>query len=334
MRQRDCAKTKKPNRKWMFLRVFCFLFGLCGLFMAKVMRRANESLMPKAHLPIFSVHGYNRDMNRFFAGLSFFMASLQPGFGVIAKSETLSFLENQIDSLGENDLVVFDMDDVLIVAIDAILHYKYEKIRSGLHSRYFADLPPEQQQLLHSYVWATAETTLVESHVGDLIKALQNRKTKVIVLTAAPVGSLGVIEDTVALRLRELRDKGIDLSLAFPDSATFALEEIHPGKGAPAFRQGVILSSRFPKGDVLAAFLKKVGWKPRRLIFIDDRMTNVESVESSLAELAIELQCWHYTAAERHAKPIDYEIADLQVRTLVEKGIWLSDQAAAAALAK
>lgn len=271
-------------------------------------------------------------MKRFFASIALFMTTFQPGFGVIAKSESLSFLEQQIESLGESDLVVFDMDDVLIVTVDAILHYKSEEIRTSLHSRYMAHLPHAQQQLLYSYIWTTAQTTLVESHVADLIKAMQNRGIKVIVLTAAPVGSLGIIEDTVTLRIRELNDKGIDLSTAFPETASFALEEIHLGHGAPAYRQGVILSSQFPKGDVLAAFLKKIAWNPRRLIFIDDRMTNVESVESSLANLAIELQCWHYTAAERHAKEVNHSVADMQVRTLVEKGVWLSDQEAAALL--
>ncbi|MCE5317377.1 MAG: DUF2608 domain-containing protein [Parachlamydia sp.] len=273
-------------------------------------------------------------MKRFLAGLSLLMTPFQSGFCVIAKSDSLTFLEQQIESLGESDLVVFDMDDVLIVSIDAILHLKVEAVRNSLHSRYLGHLPHEQQVLLHSYVWTMAKTTLVEPHVGQLIKMMQNKGIKVIVLTAAPVGSLGVIEDTVALRLHELKQKDIDLSPAFPNISAFALEEYHQGRGAPAFRQGVILSGRFPKGEVLSAFLKKIDWKPRRLIFLDDRLSNVESVESSLSALEIDLQCWHYTASDRHLKEVDHAVADLQIRTLVEKGIWLSDQEAAIIIAE
>ena len=163
---------------------------------------------------------------------------------------------------------------------------------------------------------------------------MQERGIKVIVLTAAPIGSFGSIEDTVAHRIQELEAKGINLGHAFPDMATLVLHEFNHGKNSPTFRQGVILSHRFPKGEVLATFLKRLHWEPRRLIFIDDLLPNVESVENSLRKSGIEeLQCWHYTAAERYQKEVDLAVADLQVRTLVEKGVWLSDEEAAAALA-
>lgn len=261
-----------------------------------------------------------------------FMLPFQTVYAKIAKADSIAFLNKQIATLDDRDLVVFDMDEVLIVAIDAILHFKVEHLRKKLHANYLAHLPEDQLNHLFSHIWKNAKTTLVEPEIPSLIAALQAKGIKVIVLTAAPVGSFGTIEDTMALRILELAEKGIDLSLAFPELATLVLHEFKKGKSSPTFRQGVILSHRFPKGKVLSSFLKRVKWKPRRLIFIDDLLTNVESVEMSLSKRGIDLQCWHYTAAERHQKEVDMAVAELQIRTLVEKGVWLSDEEAAAAL--
>jgi Protein of unknown function (DUF2608) len=247
--------------------------------------------------------------------------------GAISQSDSLIFLEQQIGRLGKRDMVVFDMDDVLIMPTDAILH-DYELLQQ-LNIRYASHLPPHKHRHLYSCLWKSMKTVLVEPQIPSLIETLQKRGVKVIVLTAVEVGSIGLIEDSVAFRIQELRDKGIDLSAAFPDAGSLSLHELDHGSGSPAFRRGVILSHHFPKGQVLATFLKRVGWTPRRLLFIDDKLYNVQSVEQELSQMKIdELQSWHYTANEKHKKEVIPAIAHLQIRTLVEQGIWLSDDEA------
>lgn len=254
---------------------------------------------------------------------------VQALFGAIEQTDTLDLLEKQLKKLDKRDLVVFDMDDVLIVPQDAILHAKAEKQRNAIAAHYSTHYTKHPRNHLESLVWKSAKTILVEPHVAALIQKLQKRGVKVIVLTAVKVGSFGLIEDTVAFRIEELRDKGIDLKHSFPHIAAITLNELEQDKGAPAFRHGVMLSHHIPKGKVLAAFLKKIKWKPRSLIFVDDRFANVTSVENELSKMGIkDLQCLHYTASDRHVKNIDPEIAHLQMRTLAEKGIWLSDQEA------
>ncbi len=261
-----------------------------------------------------------------FLAISLFAA---PADGTILQSDSLDFLEKQIARLDKRDLVVFDMDEVLIVPQDAILHFKVEDQRQGLQKKYVSHLDQHEQIHLFSCVWKNAKTQLVEPHIPQLIDSLQKRGVKVIVLTAAQVGRFGLIEDTVSFRIQELKEKGISLHLAFPKIATLVLEDLNQGKGSPVFCQGVMLSHRFPKGKVLANFLTQINWKPRRLIFIDDLRVNHESVDKELNRMGVEeVQCWHYTAAEKHAKKVNPEIAHLQIRTLVEQGIWLSDEEA------
>ena len=260
---------------------------------------------------------------------SLLLSPIQELSAGIGQAETLFFLEQQLETLDERDLVVFDMDDVLIVPQDAILHLKVEKKRYEIAARYTAHLPDHQQIHFFSLVWKNAETVLVEPHIATLIRQMQEKGIRVIVLTAARVGRVGIIKDTVAFRIHELQSKGIDLRHAFPEVETLTLNELNHGKGSPVFQSGVMLSHRFPKGEVLATFLKKLNWKPRRLIFIDDLRDNVESVENELSKVGIEeLQCWHYLASNRHVKEVDHAVADLQMRTLIEKGVWLSDKEA------
>jgi hypothetical protein len=253
-----------------------------------------------------------------------FLLFATPTPAAILQSDSLSFLEKQIASLDERDLVVFDMDDVLIVPQDAILHEKARKELQKIESHYMPHISQAEKIHLSSYVWKNATTVLVEPQIPALIASLQNQGVKVIVLTAAQVGRFGVIDDILTFRIRELKEKGISLVAAFPEIDILELTELNQGKGSPVFSQGVILSNRFPKGKVLANFLAQINWKPRRLVFIDDLFVNHESMEEELSEVA-DLQCWHFTGTEKHIKEIDYPIAHLQIRTLFAEKIWLSD---------
>ena len=100
-------------------------------------------------------------LKQFVVGTALFMFPIQPASGVIAKTDSLAFLEKQMATLDERDLIVFDMDDVLIVALDAILHLKVEPLLDKLHANYLDHLPKHQQLLLFSHVWRQAKTTLV-----------------------------------------------------------------------------------------------------------------------------------------------------------------------------
>ncbi len=65
------------------------------------------------------------------------------------------------------------------------------------------------------------------------------------------------------------------------------------------------------------------GLKFQKIVMIDDTLDFVKSVRESCKALGIEFQGYHYQGAQE--KPFERVIALHQVRHLVERGTWLTD---------
>jgi hypothetical protein len=92
------------------------------------------------------------------------------------------------------------------------------------------------------------------------------------------------------------------------------------------FKKGILFTCNVPKGKVLEAFLKRLKWKPSKIVFTDDKMKHLESVRDFCQRAHIPFQGFQYTAVEQMPKmPINKKRADLQFKTLAEQEKWLSD---------
>lgn len=173
---------------------------------------------------------------------------------------------------------------------------------------------------------------LVDPRLATLIRNLQSAKIPTIALTAARPGKYGNIPSMQEWRRKELKDVNIDFGSSFSYIKPFIFSEF-TAKSPPAFERGIIYSSCVPKGDVLKVFLERTGFKPRRVIFLDDKLPQVESVEKNLASMGIcDYLGIHYIEAEAISCEADPKIADFQFRYLAENKEWLSDSEACAKL--
>ena len=62
------------------------------------------------------------------------------------------------------------------------------------------------------------------------------------------------------------------------------------------FKKGIIFMGENQKGPSILAFLKKFQINPKKIIFIDDKLKHVDSVESTLKSANIDHVCIHYKA--------------------------------------
>ena len=69
---------------------------------------------------------------------------------------------------------------------------------------------------------------------------------------------------------------------------------------------------------------------PKKIIFIDDKLSQVESVADALAKLGIEHECYVYTATDEKGKAFNPLIANIQLYYFYqsEGNIILSDESA------
>lgn len=91
---------------------------------------------------------------------------------------------------------------------------------------------------------------------------------------------------------------------------------------APEYFQGVFFADLEPKGEYLLKLFKDAPQLPEKVIFIDDKQSQVESVAAALEQLGINYECYWYVATDEKAKRFDPSIANIQLYYF-----WLSEGA-------
>lgn len=232
---------------------------------------------------------------------------------------------HHLQDFDAESLILWDVDSTLIIPRDQILKPGNEDILNEIEMHYFHNKSPQEVRYLVSQVFQRMPFCLVDEEVATLVSALQNRSIPMLGLTAMRTGPFGVIESMENWRVNQLRLLGIDFSGTFPQYAHLTWEESSPRFGHPAIKEGVICCDHVPKGIVLTSFLQKIDWRPRQVLFIDDCLEFVQSVDAAMAKLNIPCICVHYRAVEKMETPVDEALAHYQLKVLVNEQIWLSD---------
>jgi hypothetical protein len=262
-----------------------------------------------------------------------------PLFGSIVKMEEIKHFEKEVGDLDNHSLVLFDVDETLIVPKDAILSPRGRHLSRKLMVEILGNpaiVPPGKypEGFLLGRVLTTAQFAIVEPQCLTVIQELQNRGIPVIALTAAEAAQMGEIEDFADFRVNQLREFGFDFRGTFPKTDSLKLAKSSEKKFHPLFKSGVLFSSDHPKGEVLKQFLSELQLFPKKVVFVDDRLDFLQSVEGAMNELGIEFIGFHYTAAEKLSPALDENLAEFQARYLAQHGRWLSDDEARKSLSE
>lgn len=259
-----------------------------------------------------------------------FLAFTLPLFSVIKPVDSILELEAVFNSADAETLVVFDIDHVLVVSKDHYIHPNAEKVYfKNVDRQKKKHVTKEQKQKFYDTMRLTLtapERVIVEKETPEMIKSMQNKGVKVVALTALPTDIFGFLY-TERWRVAQLRDLGVDFSVAFPHWNVRSLEAFaHSGDKAPSYHNGIIFSKSFSKGEVLRAFFAETNFYPKKVIFIDDLRENLESVENELKGFDVEVVGYHYNGAKSYYKPVNEKVIEYQVDHLIDHEQWLSDE--------
>ena len=260
-------------------------------------------------------------INKVLSGIFLLVLYLSSLHGVIFEVKDLSKLEEEVSKLDATALVLFDVDYTLLTPKDVSL----KLCGKGLRRKYLYVLDPERREWLQSITALEGEEEQMDSKFPCLIQKMQNANIPVIGFTALETGKYGKIANIEEWRLSQLKKFDIDFTSAFYDKK-FILSESSTYNGHyPIFKNGVLFTNRLSKGEVFTAFLGKIAWKPNKILFMDDSIDQLKSVESAADVLGIEFIGFHYIAAETGPCDFDQELGEFQFRNLVENGQWLTD---------
>lgn len=236
----------------------------------------------------------------------------------IIEAPNLEPIEKALSLADQKTLVMFDVDDTLLVPKDLILK---ACSRSGEWKQKVRRLIDNENLL--GQVLSQIEYEPVNPRTKEIIRHLTERQIRTIAFTKMPIGPCGDIQSMEDWRLSHLRKHQFDFSLAFPEIPLLSLQAID-GK-ISLFKEGLLCANRQNKGPVLNAFLEKLQWKPSKIIFIDNRLDYLESVEEALSGSGIEYVGFYYTEEERRPLILDEALAKFQVDHLIKTGKWLND---------
>jgi len=232
----------------------------------------------------------------------FFIFLLQPtSYAIIFESNRLEDVYNYID---KDSIVVFDIDHTMATVsmeIEPWIYHETARLeKKGLNHKEAFEF------VLAMFHILTELTKLIPiGSSPQIVKTLQKEGICVIALTNR---SIPVIEKTV----RQLKEIGIDLS-----KNSFADHDLEiPVTYMGRFSRGIIFTGYNDKGKMLFTFLKKIGYQPKKIIFIDDNMIHVKSVEKAAKENNTQFVGIRFSLMDKMKKDFDLTKAEKNIDTL------------------
>ncbi len=259
-------------------------------------------------------------------------------FAEIIHTNDIKVIEETLKSIDTDTLVIFDVNDVLIIPKDQILQAQNKKYLQKLNQRLEQSVGKENANIFYSIILMQSNDGPVDLKMKDIISELQSREIKVLALTNCFTGSFGNIKSMEDWRYDELKKHGyhFDLSwLALKPKVFTGLEKtgqkLPPNSRAmPTFKSGIVFTSGSSKGRAFKAFLEYARIMPKKIIFIDDKKKHIESVEEIAKSHNIPFIGIEYTAAKNLSiSPLNEKHADLQYEILEKDKKWISDSEAA-----
>lgn len=221
-----------------------------------------------------------------------------------AKILEISKMSKVVQNVNNETLFVLDLDSVVMdvtqmLGSDAWCYTSIDKyIKAGMDK----NEAKKKVYTLWEEVQKVSHVEPVEKDTPKLIRSLQDKGIKIIALTSRPPG---VIDTTI----RQLESIGVDFT-----RQPIYKKDLNLVHNAIKYYKGIIFKGEFlgSKGDALNLFLDKIKYHPKKVVFVDDRKDNVESVDKALDLRGIDCSCVRFGANDDSYKRYNPAIADIE----------------------
>ena len=231
----------------------------------------------------------------------------------------------------KDTLVLLDIDYVLLAPRDRVLRYAGEdnNYRSKHFKYLFQDLEGKEivfdnikmpmAKYLISQILSSSKVELVSPDMPNFVNELNSRKMTVIGFTSNSSGRYGIIQNESELHASRLKSLGYNF---IKDNGSLFKESF------PECISHIIFTNKKDKGKVILGFLKQLNKNYKNIVFVDDRLKNLISVQNALNDHQINYLGIHYTELKDKNEVLNQDIADKQFQVLRQEHIWLSDDEA------
>lgn len=251
-------------------------------------------------------------------------------YAKIIKTHDYVILQQILEKSDADTLVILDVDDVILQQRDQILRSPYKPYLVEIEKELAVKYTPEEVLNLKSIVILAQQPELVDNRLLNTLANLQNRKVPVVALTFCATGKQGQIDSIEDWRTTQLNQLGVDFT-KLNNFKNTTLPEIPAKFGTPTVKNGIIFTALAEKGIVLDAVLRKENVRPKKIIFVDDKLRNLQSVQTAALRKDISFIGIEYTTIKSNKVPaFNHKRSKIQLELLLKNGVWVSDQDALA----
>lgn len=238
-----------------------------------------------------------------------------------------------LSDVSPEDLVVFDVDEVLITLQDTFLRPVAADVCNPTLFGIFRPLSdPKNTELFGEWI-SQVKVELVSEELVEGISQLQCRGCQVIALTSMipGAGACGKIPSMEDFRFNELYERGIDFRVNF-NLKDIELDFPMKNGRTPCLKDGILYARPYTKGEVLQRLLDRSGITPKRVWFIDNDPKHVTSVSEAMQKSRIPFTGIQYLDNKFSEEQYDLKLGEFQFEHFKATKIWLNDEQAKIAM--
>lgn len=251
-----------------------------------------------------------------FSFLSIFFLASSLSAQIIKTSNIQDIREEIVD----NTLVLFNIAEVLMDTETSLGTQAWRKfIRVRLDSKIHDELS--------LFVFENIPPKSPESSIPELISELQSQGLITFAFTSrgrnewytSQIPNVDLITEKLLLQI------GIDFSKTQLNKELLLL----PSLFAEFYHEGVIYATNNKdKDELLLEILERTGYRPSKIVFVDDKVDSLISIEKTLNSLNIPFVGYAYSRTSKDHANFDPFIANIQLDCLITYGQVLTDDEA------
>jgi hypothetical protein len=209
-----------------------------------------------------------------------------------------------LSHLTPETLILLDIDDTLLIPEQMLgcdEWFKY-RMQSREEEMNFRDNLEKTLAEFFSIRHLT-KMNIVEPGSDEIVHSLQKEGYTVMGLTSQGL--------SLATRTsQQLKSNDIDFTLTSPGKEDCFLSV--NGHGA-LYRNGVLFASGIPKGKAFFTCCEKIGYTPKRIVFVDDNESKLRNLEEAAISNGIEFIGLRYAYSDAQKAAFSPEIAEIQL---------------------
>ena len=235
-----------------------------------------------------------------------------------------STMDTLLEKVGENSLVLINVDDTIITPKSLMFHYNspYRTFVGELES--LQKSQPNIHELIASLI-LQRQVMLIESDWPRFINKLKSKGALVFGFTRLNTVTAR-IKDFDEWQYKQLESLAIEFTGEINKQEMFKFDG--KNKESPIFYKGIIFTTYVSKEETLRQFLSITRIAPRNIIVFEYRKSNLNNIDKFFR--TIDLDCFgiEYLGFEELQGIPDDKLVEFQKETLLRDGKWLEDDEA------